>query len=699
MKKLLILSSLTMLIGLSNATTYELNAANDNTIIESYGSNYNVLSTIQDIYDETKEIPDASTLYYSNMGYRKHMLHLYNDENAAHNITKQLFPYESFVKTSNSGIDYIPVKDSEGNQKYTTFYYNHYSENLHIDQTTGKSYIEFTIDITGMEYYLDMLVDSYKDKVKTDTLFEVPLVYLDNQEVCGYLIDTSQDEANVYIYSKVGTLEVTEDYGYYFLTFTAPYQSEIYDISLLNYSSFNTLEEIESFNYDQTWTTFIPATWMVEKTQPMLFEILDYDKINDQFVFGNSAYNAKNQTYQIDFDDYLVNSVSLEMYTAELNESGAPGNQSLSGSITVNLELVGKNEDGTQIYEIAADNYTLYEQHIGDAGTVYISEVNYSILDEGTAKPVEYKHTYGTYQQVSKFKYCKNPLTKVAYIDPQKFLIESSGLKTLYSNKFDADELDAITKHSNNKVYLGSVYEPKYDMSNTMFAESYAFNLSMDELNYKKIENPIEIAFFNKQASQLDDENTYTTDILNEDNVNSLLTNSNTDITGCGTNSTLINHRLSKTSDVLRGYGNYLGKEYDYAFLNFFKGQNDAERIVQMKPILVRYNVEAYETTKVNATGTFTEFGSYITGSEDENAPLYQMPSYNEESNKPSTTPGDENNNTSDTPEDEDNDNKPSIKDFFNKEDLKDNLKSILPIGLGVIGIIAVFALIFKKKK
>ena len=118
-----------------------------------------------------------------------------------------------------------------------------------------------------------------------------------------------------------------------------------------------------------------------------------------------------------------------------------------------------------------------------------------------------------------------------------------------------------------------------------------------------------------------------------------------------------------------------------------------------MKPILVRYNVEAYETTKVNATGTFTEFGSYITGSEEENAPLYQMPSYNEESNKPSTTPGDENNNISDTPEDEDNDNKPSIKDFFNKEDLKDNLKSILPIGLGVIGIIAVLALIFKKKK
>ena len=58
MKKLLILSSLTMLIGLPNATTYELNAANDNTIIESYGSNYNVLSTIQDIYDETKKIPD-----------------------------------------------------------------------------------------------------------------------------------------------------------------------------------------------------------------------------------------------------------------------------------------------------------------------------------------------------------------------------------------------------------------------------------------------------------------------------------------------------------------------------------------------------------------------------------------------------------------------------------------------------------------
>ena len=38
-------------------------------------------------------------------------------------------------------------------------------------------------------------------------------------------------------------------------------------------------------------------------------------------------------------------------------------------------------------------------------------------------------------------------------------------------------------------------------------------------------------------------------------------------------------------------------------------------------------------------------------------------------------------------------------QDLFNKEDLTDNLKSILPIGLGVIGIIAVLALIFKKKK
>ena len=173
MKKLLILSGITLLTSLTNTQTLQVSAASETSVIDTYGSNYQVLSTINDIYDETKDTPEASNLAYTDMGYRKHMIHLYNDEGGAHNITKQLFPYEQFVKTSSSGLDYIPVKDSSGNQKYSTFYYDHYSENLNITKTTGKSYMEYTIDITGMENALQEVVNTYKDKVIRPAMVKV----------------------------------------------------------------------------------------------------------------------------------------------------------------------------------------------------------------------------------------------------------------------------------------------------------------------------------------------------------------------------------------------------------------------------------------------------------------------------------------------------------------------------------------------
>lgn len=687
MKKLLILSGITLLTSLTNTQTLQVSAASETSVIDTYGSNYQVLSTINDIYDETKDTPEASNLAYTDMGYRKHMIHLYNDEGGAHNITKQLFPYEQFVKTSSSGLDYIPVKDSSGNQKYSTFYYDHYSENLNITKTTGKSYMEYTIDITGMENALQEVVNTYKDKVKTNTLFEIPLVYFDDQEVCGYLVDTSQAETNVYIYSKVGTLEVTEDYGYYFLTFRAPYQQMIYDITLFNYDTFTSLEQTETYNYPQTWTTFLPASWMTTKIQPMLFEVLDYDRVNHQFKFGHSAYNPKNQAYSIDFDDFNIKSVMLDMYTSTLNSSGEPSNTSAAGKITVDLELVGKSEDGVYTYEIIPEHFTLYEENLSeDAGQVDIEEVNYVLMENGNEKAVTYKHTYSNNHTNQSYKYCKNKIMKIAYIRPYKLLTEASTLKELYSDKFDEETVNSITKHSNVKHYLGSVYEPDYNMSNTMFAQSYGFNLTMDELNYKKINNPFEIWFDYKTLTNVN-EGGYAAEGLSESDYQELLTKSYMNIPAADLASKVINHKVA--NELLEGYNNYNGLEFDYTYMNFFNKEYTDINAYQSKPIRVRYYSDPYETTKVNEYGDYETFGSLVQGSADENAPLYQMPEYNKKEEV--NTPTDDNN--------QNEDNNATLKDFFDKENLKDNIKSILPIGLGAVTLVALLSLIVKKKK
>ena len=111
----------------------------------------------------------------------------------------------------------------------------------------------------------------------------------------------------------------------------------------------------------------------------------------------------------------------------------------------------------------------------------------------------------------------------------------------------------------------------------------------------------------------------------------------------------------------------------------------------------VRYIVEPYQCTMVNNGNNYLTNNNFVYSSTDESDPLFveraDTPEDDNTDNNPSTNPGEDNNNT---PADE---NKPSIKDFFNKEDLKDNIKSILPIGLGVATIIAILALIFKKKK
>ena len=87
--------------------------------------------------------------------------------------------------------------------------------------------------------------------------------------------------------------------------------------------------------------------------------------------------------------------------------------------------------------------------------------------------------------------------------------------------------------------------------------------------------------------------------------------------------------------------------------------------------------------------GDYETFGSLVQGSADENAPLYQMPEYNKKDEI--NTPADDNN--------QNEDNNATLKDFFDKENLKDNIKSILPIGLGVVTLVALLSLILKKKK
>ena len=95
---------------------------------------YTSLKTAAEITIIDGELPDPGVTRYENMGYRTPLINIFNNEDESYNITSQLYPYKNYVKSSSSnGLDYIPIKDSEGNTYYNTLYYDSFTENILID--------------------------------------------------------------------------------------------------------------------------------------------------------------------------------------------------------------------------------------------------------------------------------------------------------------------------------------------------------------------------------------------------------------------------------------------------------------------------------------------------------------------------------------------------------------------------------------
>ncbi len=703
MKKLLILNSLTMLMGLSNINEIPLqvDAASTSDLILTYESKYETLTTIDEILIEDGTTPDPGTGVYTNMGYRSTLINIFNDGTESENITKQLFPYQEYVKSGTNGLDYLEVTNSEGVTSYNTFYYDYYKENLHIAPTPNYDYMEFTIDITGHAYRLESVIETYASKINQTTLFEIPLVRIDNKTVCGYLVDTSnQNDVNVYLYSNEGNLTINESYGYHFLTFTMNYQPEIYDISILNSKSFTSLDSLNAFSYaSQSYTQFIPADWMQESVQPFLFEILDVDFENSRITFGHSTHTYDNHSFKTDFTKYRPTYMETTLYSATISDTGAVGNYQEGTSYRFGLSIY-QESDEKMVMEIEDVGAGSFFSLLSDAGQIKITKVDYYIGTDDGYDGTTYSHVYDNENSTCNlFRYAIIETSRNYYIDLTQFLSEASTFKTLYSEYYP-NSLNAPV-YSENKNYLGAIIEPETRMSNTYFAQSFGFNLSFDQFNYTVIPNVDTITLTCDRDL---------TDSSNEEISNGaggiyeIKENGYGDWFDIDVPLMIVDYtEESDLPDSLVGYNSYDGNAFDYLLMNVYQ-PDDTNRIQQYKYLKVKYTAPAYYCTRVNSQSSFIDVNDYVIGSSDTTDPLYGVVE-EEPTDDPSNNQGNDSSNpsvddnTSDIPEDEDNDNKPSIKDFFNKEDLTDNLKSILPIGLGVIGIIAVLALIFKKKK
>ena len=693
MKKLLILSSLTLILGIPSNQTLEVNAASD-PVIDSYLSMYTSLKTAAEITTIDDELPDPGVTRYENMGYRTPLLNIFNNEDESYNITSQLYPYKNYVKSSSSnGLDYIPIKDNEGNTYYNTLYYDSFTENIHIAKHEENNFMEFTIDITNLEYILESIVDTYSSKINQTTLFEVPLVKIDGQEIVGYLIDTSNKEGtNVYMYSNVGEIEINTQYGYEFLTFTMPYKPEIYNITLLNGKVFDSLDKVDAFSYaTQSYSQFIPADWMKGYIKPFLFEVLEFDFENGRVTFGHSTHKYDNYSFKEDFNTYRPTYIDVTLYSATISETGNVGNYVEGTSYTFELTKYNSTDD-TETYTLRDCPAGAFTSLIDEAGQVKVNKVDYYIGKDDSLNGTTYSHIYDNDQtSCNLFRFANIQTYKYYYIEPANYLANPYAFKELYTDYFNEEEIN--TNYSKNQTYLGSIYEPYYRMSNVTFGQCFAFNLTLDPFGYNKSNNIKSITL--DYDDRRDDSMTRNM-IFTEDDMADVTQYGYATSLSTGNNNIFINYQdESLLDESLLGYNEFNGTKYDYVIMYLY--QPGEKEIKEYKPLKVRYIVEPYECTMVNNGNNYLANNNFVYSSTDESDPLFvervDTPEDDNTDNNPSTNPGEDNNNT------QDDENKPSIKDFFNKEDLKDNIKSILPIGLGIATIIAILALIFKKKK
>ena len=205
------------------------------------------------------------------------------------------------MQTTAKGLNYFEI-DPLNEYKYMTLQYNYYHENIHINASAGSK-LWFTTDVSNVELYLKALTLKYQEDVKYDTYIEIPIIKVDDVTIFGAIIDckTTEQQPEFYYYSDVGELKLIEEYGYEFMKFSMPYQSEIHKIQALSVGAFKTIEKLEEFDPAtmSAYTSFVPDNNQVDSIKQFLFEATDLDVINKTITFSHTDYHNENMATRI----------------------------------------------------------------------------------------------------------------------------------------------------------------------------------------------------------------------------------------------------------------------------------------------------------------------------------------------------------------------------------------------------------------
>ena len=689
-KLTMLLTSLTLLMT-SNTQTLNLNAASEESIVTSeYGQSFLTLSKSEDLIVED-QLPSYDTISYPNQSYRDVVSFVERHDDNYEDATKYLFPFNMFMDQTQNNVNYLQTGNTV--YPYATIYYDYCYENIKLSKVPAlEEKMSYITEITNLEWVLTSFMENYHKRLNTKMAFDIPIVKIDDVDIFGAVLDFTTDTPQFYYYSNVGTLSIIKEGNYQFMKFEMPFKDKIYKITKLNYEIFSSLDSLNDYTYpERGYTTFIPGNEIVaNRIEPFLFDVADIDIENKTISFANFTghdnsiiltINNNNVTESI--NDFIAEKVVLGIETADsLNTS------TTSESLEFSLTFKEKVND-LYVYTINDFKDLDYFQY---NGSILVEKVTYEIKTDNYTSSKDYYSNFSFYDgdRVDKFFYYS---VEYKYSHAQK--IDTYICKDPYDDTFGNE----------TKMFAGGFYMPNENLDGYTFGQVSAFTNYNDVFKQIPYSN---IYDFRQRYYKYGDTTTRIDNTLEAD----FLTFATE-----GTNQSLLEEDINNlfycylptalVQDQNKGYNIFNNEEYDFLAINYYTNSIPDSRNANATNIKVENTYAAYDAfkfTDVN-TSTINDYPQRIywnsqaedfTGFEEVEV-IPEVPS--DEKNDDSSTPNQDSSNDSFPSTDDTNNDDSILKDLFNKEDLTDNLKSILPIGLGVIGIIAVLALIFKKKK